>query len=43
MLIHTCHVHATLCRGLEKSFQNGMVVAWHERGMACVKKHGRYV
>ena len=41
-LIHTCHAapmpcsdHAVLCCGLEK---NGMVRAWHGRGMASVNQ-----
>jgi hypothetical protein len=43
MLIHTCHVmpchaHSALCRGFGIRFQNGMVVAWHGRGMACVNQ-----
>jgi hypothetical protein len=33
-----CRAHATMCRGLEKSFFNGMVVEWHGRGMACVNQ-----
>jgi hypothetical protein len=40
MLIHTCHAHAALCRGLEKSLSGrhgcGMARAWLESGMACV-------
>jgi hypothetical protein len=31
ILIHTCHAHAALCRGLEKSLSER-----HGRGMACV-------
>jgi hypothetical protein len=38
MLIHTCNAmpmpHCTVA--LKSRFQNGMVVAWHGRGMACV-------
>jgi hypothetical protein len=30
----TCHAHSALCVGLEKSLQDGVVVAWHGRGMA---------
>jgi hypothetical protein len=33
MLIHTCHAHAALCRGLVKSLSER-----HGRGMACVKQ-----
>jgi hypothetical protein len=33
MLIHTCHAHAALCRGLEKSLSGR-----HGRGMACVNQ-----
>jgi hypothetical protein len=40
MLIHTCHVHAVLCRGLEKSLSerhgHGMARARHVCGMARV-------
>jgi hypothetical protein len=32
MLIHTCHAHAALCGGLEKSLSEG-----HGRGMARVR------
>jgi hypothetical protein len=42
MLIHTCHAHAALCRGLEKSLSErhgrGMARAQHRRGMACVNQ-----
>jgi hypothetical protein len=31
MLIHTCHAHAALCRGLEKP-----LTEWHGRG----RRHG---
>jgi hypothetical protein len=34
MLIHTCHAHAALCRGCEKSFSER-----HRRGMARAR-HG---
>jgi hypothetical protein len=34
MLIHTCHAHAALCRGLEKSLSEG-----HGGGMARAR-HG---
>jgi hypothetical protein len=38
MIIHTCHAHTApmpLCVvALRSRFQNGMVVAWHGRGMA---------
>jgi hypothetical protein len=40
MLIHTCHA-ALMSRcavALRSRFQNGMVVAWHECGMACVNQ-----
>jgi hypothetical protein len=33
MLIHTCHAHAALCRGLEKSLSE-----WHGRSMARVNQ-----
>jgi hypothetical protein len=29
IVIHTCHAHAALCRGLEKSLSE-----WHGRGIA---------
>jgi hypothetical protein len=40
MLIHTCHA---MCMprcavALGSHFQNGMVVAWHGRGMACLNQ-----
>jgi hypothetical protein len=35
MLIHTCHAHAALCRGLEKSLSEG-----HGRGIARAR-HGQ--
>jgi hypothetical protein len=42
MLIHTCHAHAALCRGLEKSLSErhgcDMARARHGRGMACVNQ-----
>jgi hypothetical protein len=42
MLFHTCHAHAALCRGLEKSLSErhgcGMTRARHGRGMACVNQ-----
>jgi hypothetical protein len=40
MLIHTCHAmpmpHCAVA--LRSHFQNGMVMAWHERSMACVNQ-----
>jgi hypothetical protein len=40
MLTHTCHAHAALCRGLEKSLSErhnrSKARARHGRGMACV-------
>jgi hypothetical protein len=42
MLIHTCHAHAALCRGLEKSlserYNRGMARAGYGRGMARVNQ-----
>jgi hypothetical protein len=40
MLIHTCHaMPMPRCAVVLRSrFQNGMVVAWHGRGMACVNQ-----
>jgi hypothetical protein len=42
MVIHTCHAHAALCRGLEKSLSErqdrGIARARNGRGMACVKQ-----
>jgi hypothetical protein len=40
MLIRTCHaMRITRCAvALRSRFQNGMVVAWHGRGMACVNQ-----
>jgi hypothetical protein len=40
MLIHTCHAVLMLrCAvALRSCFQNGIVVAWHGRGMACVNQ-----
>jgi hypothetical protein len=42
MLIHTCHAHAVPIQrctvALRSRFQNGVVVAWHGRGMACVNQ-----
>jgi hypothetical protein len=40
MLIHTCHAMPCQCRAvaLRSRFQNGMVVAWNGRGMACVNQ-----
>jgi hypothetical protein len=42
MLIHTCHAHAALCRGLEKSLLErdgrGMTRTWHGRDMECVNQ-----
>jgi hypothetical protein len=42
MLIHTSHAHATpmlrCAVALRSRFKNGMVVAWHGRGMACVNQ-----
>jgi hypothetical protein len=42
MLIHTCHAHAALCYGLEKSLSErhgrGMARARHGCGMACVNQ-----
>jgi hypothetical protein len=42
MLIHTCHSHAALmprCAvALRSRFQNGMVLAWHGGGVACVNQ-----
>jgi hypothetical protein len=39
-LIHTCHaMPMPRCAVvLRNRFQNGMVVAWHRRGMACVNQ-----
>jgi hypothetical protein len=36
MLIHICHAHAALCRGLEKSLSER-----HGHGMACVNHQSR--
>jgi hypothetical protein len=42
MLIHTCHSHAALCRGLEKSLSEihglGMACESHGCGMVCVNQ-----
>jgi hypothetical protein len=40
MLIHTCHtVPMPRCTvALRSRIQNGMVVAWHGRGMPCVSQ-----
>jgi hypothetical protein len=40
MLIHTCHaMPIPRCAvALRSRFQNGMAVAWHGRGMACVSQ-----
>jgi hypothetical protein len=42
MPIHTCHAHSApmprCAVALRSRFQNGMVVAWHGRGMACVNQ-----
>jgi hypothetical protein len=40
MLIHTCHVMPMprCAVALISHFQNGMVVAWHGRGMTCVNQ-----
>jgi hypothetical protein len=40
ILIHTCHaLHMLRCAvALRNRFQNGMVVVWHGRGMACVNQ-----
>jgi hypothetical protein len=40
MLIHTCHaMPMPRCAvALRSRFQNGMVVAWHGRGMGCVNQ-----
>jgi hypothetical protein len=40
MLIHTCHAMPMRCCAvvLRSRFQNGMVVAWHGRGMACANQ-----
>jgi hypothetical protein len=42
ILIHTCHTHAApmpnCAVALRSRFKNGMVVAWHGRGMACVNQ-----
>jgi hypothetical protein len=45
MLINTCHtMPMPRCAvALISRFQNGMIVAWHGRGMACVNQHGRAV
>jgi hypothetical protein len=32
------HARAALCRALRSRFQNGKVVTWHGRGMACVNQ-----
>jgi hypothetical protein len=32
------HAQAALCVALRSRFQNGMIVAWHGRGMACVNQ-----
>jgi hypothetical protein len=39
-LIHTCYaITITRCAvALKSRFQNGMVVVWHGRGMACVNQ-----
>jgi hypothetical protein len=35
IIIHTCHAHAALCRGLEKSLseRHGRGMAWARHGM----------
>jgi hypothetical protein len=42
MLIHTCHAHSALCRGLDKSLSErhgrGKTRVRHRRGMACVNQ-----
>jgi hypothetical protein len=38
MLIPTCHAMSRCAVALWSRFQNGMVVAWHGRGMACVNQ-----
>jgi hypothetical protein len=40
MLIHTCHaMPMPRCAvALRSRFENGMVVAWHGRGMACANQ-----
>jgi hypothetical protein len=40
MLSHTCHAMPmpSCAVALRSRFQNGMVVAWHGRGMACVNQ-----
>jgi hypothetical protein len=40
MLIHTCHAMPMLrcAMALRSRFQNGMVMAWHWHGMACVNQ-----
>jgi hypothetical protein len=40
MLIHTCHAMSIprCAVALRSRFQNGMVVAWNGRGMACVNQ-----
>jgi hypothetical protein len=45
MLIHTClAMPMPRCAvALRSRFQNGMVVAWHWRGMACVNQMGKTV
>jgi hypothetical protein len=44
MLVHTRHAMAMpRCTvALRSRFQNGIVVAWHGRGMACVKQTWPY-
>jgi hypothetical protein len=42
MVIHTCHAHAMLCHGLEKSLSerhgHGMARVWQGPSMACVNQ-----
>jgi hypothetical protein len=40
MLIYTCHAMPMLCcvMVLRSCFQNGLVVAWHRRSIACVNQ-----
>jgi hypothetical protein len=38
MLIHNAMPIPRCAVALESRFKNGMVVAWHGRGMACVNK-----
>jgi hypothetical protein len=44
VLIHTFHATPRCAVALKSRFQNGMIVAWHGRGMACVnQKRPHYV